>query len=200
MFMGIEVIEAPEEEPLTLDEAKAHLRVDIDDDDDLITALISAARGHVESRTGRALVTQAWRLTLDDFPRYANAQRYCHQAPIKLPGGPSSGVTSFTYIDSDGTQQTLDPSAYVVDLSGEGARITPLWNTPWPTIRRQIGGIKIEYGVGYGEPADVPQALKAAMKLIIGELYSNRESWVDSRLTENTTVDNLIFPFVLVYP
>jgi peptide/nickel transport system permease protein len=49
---------APASEPITLTEAKAHLRVDFDDDDTLITAMIAAARGYVEEHCNRALLTQ----------------------------------------------------------------------------------------------------------------------------------------------
>ena len=54
----------PAGEPLTLAEAKPHLRVDLNDDDALITALISAAREQVEFLTGQRLITQTWELEL----------------------------------------------------------------------------------------------------------------------------------------
>lgn len=54
----------PTGEPLTLAEAKLHLRVDLNDDDALITALISAAREQVEFLTGQRLMTQTWDLDL----------------------------------------------------------------------------------------------------------------------------------------
>jgi hypothetical protein len=58
------LIAGPGEEPVSLAEAKAFCRIDGTDEDALVSALIAAARLHVESITGRALLTQTWRLIL----------------------------------------------------------------------------------------------------------------------------------------
>ena len=63
------LIAGPGEEPVTLAEAKAFCRIDGSDEDALVSALIAAARLQVESLTGRALVTQTWRLTMTCAPR-----------------------------------------------------------------------------------------------------------------------------------
>lgn len=192
--MGIEVITAPSGEPITLAEAKAHLRVVSTAEDDLITALVMASRQHVESWTGRALLAQTWRLTMDDFPRQS-------ALPIELPGGRATSVSVVKYVDSDGASQELTADTdYIVDLSGEAARLAPASGKQWPATRSQIAAVSVEFAVGYGAADKVPAPIKAAMKLIIGELYANRETWVDSRLTENATVDNLIFPYRLIRP
>jgi uncharacterized phiE125 gp8 family phage protein len=59
---------APAVEPVTLDEAKAYLRVEHSDDDEVIAALVSGSRIHVEAQTRRALITQDWRISADAWP------------------------------------------------------------------------------------------------------------------------------------
>jgi uncharacterized phiE125 gp8 family phage protein len=66
--MPLQLVTAPAGEPITLLEAKQHLRVDVDDDDALIGSLITAARQAAETLTGRQLMTARWRLVLDAFP------------------------------------------------------------------------------------------------------------------------------------
>jgi len=66
--MSLTIVTPPAEEPVTLTEAKNHLRVDLSDDDSLISALIVAAREHAEAITRRAFITQTLKLSLDAFP------------------------------------------------------------------------------------------------------------------------------------
>lgn len=66
--MPLQLISPPAEEPLSLAEAKLHLRVDFSDEDALISALISAARQAAETITARQLVTARWKYILDAFP------------------------------------------------------------------------------------------------------------------------------------
>ena len=62
------LVEGPAAEPVTLAEAKAHARIDGEAEDGLVGSLIAAARAEVENRTGRALVTQKWRIVKDQVP------------------------------------------------------------------------------------------------------------------------------------
>jgi uncharacterized phiE125 gp8 family phage protein len=92
---------APTTLPVTLQEAKDHLRVDVADDDGLITAQINAATSWVEEYTGRQLVTATYLLTLDCFPLW-------NATPITLPRPPAIAVTSITYTKTDETNATVD--------------------------------------------------------------------------------------------
>ncbi len=96
------LVTAPTAEPVSLAEAKLHLRVDDNADDVLIGALITAARQHAEHDTRRALVTQTWKLVLDAFP----------ESVITLDRAPVSAVVSVVYTDPDGVSQTLAPGGY----------------------------------------------------------------------------------------
>lgn len=183
------VTTAPTGEPITLDAAKAHLYVIGTADNDLITALITAARQHVEAVCERAILSQGWLERQSSFP-----------AVIELRGGLVTAVASVKYVDTDGALQTLAPSAYVVDLTTQPATISPAYDTPWPEVREGLGAVQVAYTVGY--PADaVPAALTAAMLLIVGDLYANREaSIVGTIRTDNPTVNRLLFPYKRIRP
>jgi uncharacterized phiE125 gp8 family phage protein len=166
----VAVITAPTEEPITTAEAKLHLRVDHAADDALIASMITAARQRVENATWRALVTQTLELTLDAWPSGNK---------IDLPRPPLASVTSVTYTDSDGTATVWSSSLYQVITQGTPGRIVPAYGEAWPTATlRAANGIAVRYVAGYGAAAAVPALLKAAMLLLIGNWYENREAVV----------------------
>lgn len=158
----------PAAEPLTLAEAKLHLRVDVDitDDDSLITALIVTARQQAEHRTGRALVSQQWRLGLDRFA----------DDSLELPLPKLQSVQSVTYLDADGVRQTLAGAEYDVVTDELVGRLLPAFGKTWPDCRIRPGSVQVSYTCGYGAASDVPQSIKAWMLLAIGAWYENREA------------------------
>jgi uncharacterized phiE125 gp8 family phage protein len=163
--MGLALITAPTDEPITLDEAKEHCRVDVDDDDNYITSLIAAARRITESMTDRALITQTWRLKLDRFP--------CDC--IYVPRPPLASVSSITYVDTQGATQTWSSTEYRVDTDSYVGRITPAYGYTWPVLLPVINAVTITFVAGYGNADAVPQDLKQAMLMLIGHMYENRE-------------------------
>jgi uncharacterized phiE125 gp8 family phage protein len=168
MWNRLKLVAAPTAEALSLADAKSHVRADSSDDDTLITALIAAAQAFIEGPNGIgvALTTQTWRLSLDDL---------C--APVRIPLGPVQAVTGITYTDTNGATQTLDPSLYTVDTDQSPAVIARAWNATWPAYRCGPGFVKVTFTTGYGATAEsVPADLIAAMKLIVGHLYANREA------------------------
>ncbi len=106
------LLTAPAAEPLSLAAAKAYLRVAHDDDDDVITALIAAARIHVEATTRRALITQTWRLSRDAWPR---------DGRIAVLPAPLRALLAARVYDSDGVAQTIDLQSFVLDIALGGA-------------------------------------------------------------------------------
>lgn len=180
--MSLKLITAPAAEPVTLAEAKAHLRVDGTDDDVYITALIGAARQGAEHITERALMAQTWELALDAF-----------EADIHLPRPPLASITSITYLNDGGALTTLDASAYLLDDYSEPARLLPAYGTTWPATRSQANAVLIRYVAGYASAAAVPQEIKSWMLLRIGLLYENRESAVAGvSIAELPFVDRLL--------
>lgn len=175
---------APEQEPLTLGEAKEHLRVTSTADDDHIVALIQVAREHVEEVTGRALVTQTWTRSVDRF------------GTIFLPRPPLIAVTSVTYVDTDGNEQTLATSVYDVQANELPPRITLAHDEFWPTARSVPNAITVTYTAGYGDPFDVPEPLKHAIRLLIGDMFLNREDTVTGTVVARLrAVDSLLAPY-----
>lgn len=170
--LTLALVTEPAEEPVSLTEAKSHLRVDIDDDDTLISSLITAAREVVEKLSRRALVTQTWRLSLDEWP---------DGDEIDIPKPPLQSVSSITYTDSDDTTTTWSSSLYEVDADSEPGRVKLAYGESWPAdTLAETNPIKITFVAGYGEAADVPDRWKQAIKLILGHWYENREEIIVS--------------------
>jgi uncharacterized phiE125 gp8 family phage protein len=171
---------------VTLAEAKAHLRVDIGDDDALILSLIGAATLEAEHLMQRAVMPQTWALTLDGFRHHA--PRYWLSRPpsqaIELDRPPVSEIVSVQYVDMAGALQTLDPAKYQLVRGEYSAVIVPAFGQQWPSTRQQADAVQITFNAGYADAASVPELIKAWIKLRIGTLYENREMFaVDARLT-----------------
>lgn len=162
--MSLTLTTAPAQEPITLVEAKAHLRQEASDDDTLITSLITAARVHVEEYVGRALITQQWELGLDAFP-----------TDIEMPLPRLQSVESVKYLDADGNLQTLDSAKYRVDIASEPGGITPAYGESWPGTRAVTGAVTVAFTAGYGAAVGVPEPIKSAMKLHIEKHYDGEQ-------------------------
>lgn len=158
------LVRPPAVEPVSLAQAKAQLRLDHDAEDDLVAALIPAARGLVEHRTRRGLVDQGWRLALDRWPR---------RGPVRLAPRPVISVDAVTVFDGDGTPHVLAEADTDVDLAG--GRLLPGPSARQPG--RTLNGIEIDYSCGYGETADaVPEPLRQAILLLVGHWFEVREA------------------------
>ena len=158
------LLSGPAAEPVTLVEAKQFVRVEHDDDDDVIAALIAGARIHVEAQTHRALITQNWRLTRDVWPDIG-----C--LPV-LPV-PVQTLDAVRIYKSDGSTLSLDVAGFLFDKASAPARLT--FDSPPPMPERPIAGIEIDVTCGYGDAGtDVPEPLRQAIRLLIAHWYENR--------------------------
>lgn len=165
--MTLLMITEPSVEPVTLEEAKLHCRVDASEDDDLISGLITSARDWVESFDNRALITQTWELILDSFPG---------SDILKLPLPPLQSVSSIKYINDAGIEATFATTDYTVDWRSEPGRIRLMENESWPSVDLYIwNGVRIRFICGFGLAASVPERYKQAIKLLVGHWYENRE-------------------------
>lgn len=168
--MRLSVDTAPTEEPVRLADLKTHCRIDTTDDDDWLIGARVLAREAVENDTGRALCTQTWDITYDDFPASSDTA-------IVLPLTPLSSVTSITYTDTNGDAQTWSADDYQVDNSSDSwpARIKPSYGETYPTVYDEMSAVTVKIVCGYGEAAVVPQWAKFAIQLAVGTLYEHRE-------------------------
>lgn len=177
--VGLTLTAPPAEEPLDLADAKAHLRVDVTDDDALIEALIAAAREYAETYCNRALITQEWTLTMDDFPR-APSMGLPRPREFHVPKPRLQSVASITYIAPDGTTQTLDPTTYLVDVASLQGRVALAHACVWPVVLHQANSVAVAFTAGYGAAADVPKGIVQAMLLLVGHWYEAREAVIIS--------------------
>ena len=165
---------APTSEPVSVDELALHLRIDEYDSDSGVEleSMITAAREVVEDITSRKLFTQTWDYYIDAFP----GKNY-----IKLPFGKLQSITHVKYTDSDGTETTMTAATdYIVELNGEQCgRIVLPYSLSWPSFTAYSSNpIKIRFVCGWSSVGAVPDKYKAAIKLICGDLYANRERQV----------------------
>lgn len=161
--MGSILLTPPEGEPLSLDEAKAFLRVEHSDDDEVIAALVSGARGHVESQTRRALITQHWRIVADAWPESG-------RLPVRP--APLQELTAACVYDLEGLAHDIDIQAFVPDIAVSALAFAP-WAVPAPG--RPFAGIALDVTVGFGDDAtDVPESLRQAIRLLTAHWYENR--------------------------
>ncbi len=170
--------------PVSLNDIKAHLRIDGTDDDSTLTGYLLAATGYVETETRQALLPSMWLLTLDCFP----AER-----AIRIPRPPLAEISSITYIDAAGVQQTLDPATYTVDAVTMPGRVVLKPSQSWPQTDRSANCVRITFMAGYADSDSVPATLIQAIKLYAGHLYENREAATDRRIDAiPLAVDSLI--------
>jgi uncharacterized phiE125 gp8 family phage protein len=168
----------PVAEPLTIAALREHLRVDLSDDDDLIEAILVAARSWVEQHTNRQFVPATFEWRLPYFPDRDDV-------PLRLPRAPALSIESITYIDTDGAEQTWSSSKYQTSLYRDPALLMPLPDEVWPNTQTdRLDAVTITFKAGYESgtsPEDgtgVPGPLVQAIKLIAGALYENREDFI----------------------
>jgi uncharacterized phiE125 gp8 family phage protein len=165
--MSLQLLTPPTAEPVTLAEAKAHLRLDTSDEDALVTTLITASRARAEWHTGRAFVTQSWCLRLDGWPV---------GDVVEVPLPPLIGVDEVAVTDADNVRSVLDPSCYRVDTASEPGRVM-LAKRP-PSLRHH-DSLEITFTAGYGAEAAVPVAVKQAILEIVADLHAHRGDVAD---------------------
>jgi len=164
--MSLVLTSAPAAEPLSVAEAKSHLRIDGAAEDALIASLILTSRLHIEAALGIALITQSWRLHLD---------RWTDSGVIELPIRPLQSVEAVRVMDQSGTPTTVPTSDYIVDAAGSPPRLVPV-NGGWPAPGRKVGGIEIDLDAGFGaEAEDVPGPIRQALLLLVAHWYEHRD-------------------------
>lgn len=169
MALGLKPVltSAPSGNPVTLTEAKLHLRVDHSTDDDLITALIGAATANLDGWygiLGRCLLTQTWR---SDFPEFPAGDE------LRLPLSPVQSVI-VSYYDADAGLQTFSSTKYRLIEDHAGPVISLNDNESWPDTDIRPAAVSVAAVCGYGAAAVVPDPIKTAIKVMVAAMYETR--------------------------
>lgn len=167
--MSVVVVEPPEVPVVSLEEAKAHLRVDHDDDDDYIESLIEVATATIDGPAGwlgRCLVEQTLEWRGSGFG----------PCDGRLPYPPVVDIEAVEYDDSVGAQQTVPGASYRVIGQPNQPRVALAVGASWPSARCDDEAVRVRYVAGYGGPEDVPAPIRHAILLTVSQLYENREA------------------------
>ena len=161
----------PAVEPVSVSEAKAHLRVDISDDDSYIQNLVSSAREWCEQYLDRTLITTQWTMRLDSFPYEIELPR-----PPIATSGTATAVT-LTYTLGDDSTATLSTTAYRVDRNSTPGVVRQLRAGTWPANLDDYNAVAVTWWAGYGASGtSVPAAIRHAILMLVGHWYESRSS------------------------
>lgn len=180
------LVTPPAAEPVTREEAKAHARISGSMEDARVDALIAAARADVENRTGRALVTQGWRIVRDTVPR---------GGVVRLAPAPVQSVTAVTVYGHHGLSTEVPPEMYDADLAASPARLVFRRGVDWREASET--GLEVDIVCGYGGPEAVPSHLKHAILTLVTYWYEAPDRWDQSIIHGPTAgrVEALIAPY-----
>ena len=179
---------APATDLLTLEEIKQQRGIVIGDtwDDDFLKSLRDTAIEEVEAWLRRRCITQTW---------YFYLQRWPDRNYIVLPYGSLQSVTAITYKDTDGDSNTFSTDDYIVESDTDPGRVVLAYGESWPsTTLYPSNPIRIEFICGYGDSrADVPESIRSAAKLIVADMFENREPTIIGTIVQRLpTVENLL--------
>ncbi len=156
----------PAAEPVSLADAKAHLRVTHADDDAYISKLITAARRAIEQRTGLRFIAQGWSLFLDCWPASPAAS---------LQLGPVSAIADIIVFGEDDTPATVDPAHYYLDSASRPARAVLRDGRTPPRGGRPVNAIEIRFTAGFGLTGDdVPADIRQAVLITLAHWFDHR--------------------------
>jgi uncharacterized phiE125 gp8 family phage protein len=164
---------APAVEPVTLAEAKAHLRVDVSDDDAYIGTLITAAREWCEQYLDRTLVDTQWVMRFDAFPPDGTHDIELPRPPMVSTGTATAVALTFTY--ENGTTATYSTASYRVDRASTPGAVKTLYGQTWPPHLLDDNAISVTWWAGYGASgSSVPAAIRSAVLMLVGLFYEKR--------------------------
>lgn len=191
--MGAVRIVAPTQLAVSVAEARTRLRLEDTATDTDVLRLLAACTNQVEHITGRALVTQQWRLVAPLF----NA-RCPTSGELDLPRPPLISVDQVQYLDRNGNLQNLPDTEYEVDDTGLIGCIRPAFGKIWPSTANHPSAVRVSFTAGYGPPESVEPDIVIAILLLAGHLDINREATTDRSLSELPMgAQSLLAPYVI---
>ncbi|EFL88956.1 head-tail connector protein [Ahrensia sp. R2A130] len=184
--MTTAIITPPALEPLTLADAKLHLRIEHADEDDFITQTIAAARQYVEAVTGERMLTQAWRQYVSDWPSNRG---------VRLEISPVQSVVAVTAFDREGVPHQIAPEDTEL-VRGSRPQLLMFSASVDPSLA--ANGLEIDLTVGQGDlPTDVSPALRQAVAMLVAHWYEFRGAVSPSQqpVSLPAGLDALLRPF-----
>ena len=162
----------PAELPLSLPEAKDHLRITHALEDDDVTAAIEAATKTVEVLSGRQLIQAVWEIAVDRFPS--------GRRPQLIPLGRLVSVDQIDYDDTNGDPQTVSAGTiaadYKVRTRSEPGLIYPARGNSWPSAIIDPESVVYTATIGWADRSAVEPNALHAVKLLLGHFFENREA------------------------
>jgi uncharacterized phiE125 gp8 family phage protein len=155
------VIAKPVNMAVSLDDARTSARQDSAALDAEIETWVRAFTKDAEHETGRAVINQTHRVSLDRFPE-----------AIRLPVLPVQSVV-VKFRDTDGVWQTIDPADYDLDNEDEDAiaYIVPAPGKAWPATQSRVRSVRVDALCGYGpDDTTTPDEFKS---YILGRLQAH---------------------------
>jgi uncharacterized phiE125 gp8 family phage protein len=190
--MALELVTAPAEDIITLDDVRLHLRLDAEGsppthpDDPRLERLIASAQNLLDGKDGflgLCLVTQTWDYFIDGFADQ-----------IILPLAPVQSITSITYVDENGATQTLSSDVYSLKKGDPGV-VVKAFNKSWPSVRAQPDAVKIRFVAGFGDVAAVPARIKEYALAFIQSAYENGSLLTPMNLNATPFVRDMLQTF-----
>ncbi len=164
--MALVMTSGPALEPVTVAEAKAHLRIDGAAEDILVGSLILTSRLHIEAALGLALVTQGWTLRLDRWPLAPS---------VEIPMRPLQAISAARVFPASGAAAVISPDDYLVDTASAPPRLVRK-GSAWPLPGKAAAGIEIDFTAGYGPAvSDTPAPIRQAILLLTAHWYEHRD-------------------------
>lgn len=165
--MALLMTSGPAAEPVTLAEAKAHLRLDGAADDALVASLITTSRLQIETALSMALITQAWSSFIDALA----ADRV-----VRLPLRPIQSVAAIRLHHDDGGITTIPNDSFVLDSLSDPARLVQRDPTTIVALPRRANAYEFSFVAGFGDTAaDVPAPIRHAILLLVAHWFEHRD-------------------------
>jgi uncharacterized phiE125 gp8 family phage protein len=184
MSTNIVTVSVDGDQPICLADAKAYARIDINDDDRLVEALIAGAVQQIETFCRRELIQRTYDWSLDCFPS--------GDASICFPRHPLGSVVSVQYYDTDDVLQTMPIADYVVDTGQIPGRMYLAPDAVWPDTYDKRKAVVIQFQT---DPGDIPANVIIAIEMLVSHWYENREAVVIGSQTNELplAVENILW-------
>lgn len=162
--MPLQIVETSEQLPFDIADVKAALRIESDEDDEILARLIADAIQQCETITWRTIRERTLCLILDDFE--------CRE--IHLPRPKCNAVTSVEYYDITNTLRTLSPSWYQVDIVSQPGEVELAYGYYWPNTYPRNDAVKITYTAGYRDGDEIPECIFSAVCIYVAAIIYNK--------------------------